>query len=71
MHRIDDHHTDNLFDPWDHLGPKRQALLKKGWPGLFKSYLFHELPIAQIRDKFHESMGRHRSASCRGSFSAG
>lgn len=58
MHRIDDHYTENLFDPWYYLGPKRRRLLEKGWPGLFRNYLFDELPIREIQKRFHDSMGR-------------
>ena len=27
MITVKDHHTGRLFDPWDHLGPKRRKLL--------------------------------------------
>ena len=58
MQRIDDHQTETLFDNWGYLGPKRRHLLEKGWAGVFRSYLLNDLPLSQIRSKFHERMGR-------------
>ena len=30
-----DHKTVSLFDPWEHLGPKRRKLMEESWGGLF------------------------------------
>lgn len=58
MHRIDDHQSDYLYDPWFYLGPKRRRLLEEGWSGLFRTYLFEELPVHEIKHRFHAYKGR-------------
>ncbi|MBA7567500.1 hypothetical protein ES708_09212 [subsurface metagenome] len=58
MINVKDHHTDWLFDPWDHLGPKRRKLLDKSWAGVFRKYLLYKLPIEKIARHFDESQGR-------------
>ena len=58
MHRIDDHFNDTFIDFWDHIGPKRRQLLEESWAGVFRNYLFDELPMTEIRAKFHATMGR-------------
>jgi hypothetical protein len=37
MLTVRDHQSGDLFDPWEHLGSKRQALLEKSWAGVFGS----------------------------------
>ena len=39
MIRIKDHKQSELFDPWNHLSPKRRVLLEKSWAGLFRKHL--------------------------------
>ena len=58
MRRIDDHQTETLFDSWGSVGPKRRKLLERGWAGVFRAYLLTELPLAELQQRFHDSMGR-------------
>ena len=58
MRRIDDHQTESLFDSWGYVGPKRRKLLERGWAGVFRAYLLTELPLAELQQRFHDSMGR-------------
>lgn len=58
MRHTKDHKTGYLFDPWDHLGPKRRQLLQQSWAGIFREYLLNELPVEKIARYFHPSMGR-------------
>ena len=57
MHRIDDH-SDYLFDPWRHFGPKRKTFIKKSWAGVFRKFLLNHLPIELILQYFHKYIGR-------------
>ena len=58
MKRIDDHQTGCFWDEWGHLGPKRRRLLEQDWPGVFRQYLFEELPVEELAQRFHHSHGR-------------
>lgn len=58
MQRIDDHKNENLWDPWHFLGPKRKKLLERSWAGVFRRFLFEELPVKEIASRFDERMGR-------------
>ena len=58
MINVKDHHTKWLFDPWDHIGPKRRKLLDSSWAGVFRKYLLENLPIEKIARHFDESQGR-------------
>ena len=58
MITVKDHSTGYLFDPWDHISPKRRKLLDKSWPGVFRKYLLEKLPVAKIVHYFTEDMGR-------------
>jgi hypothetical protein len=58
MITLKDHSTGYLFDPWDHISPKRRKLLDKNWPGVFRTYLLEKLPVAKIAHFFSEEMGR-------------
>ncbi len=58
MIHVKDHHTERLFDPWDHIGPKRRKLLDKSWSGVFRTYLLWKLPVGKIARHFDESHGR-------------
>jgi len=55
---IKDHYTERLFDPWDHLGPKRRRLLDQSWSGLFRDHLFEKIPVNKIAIRFDEYNGR-------------
>lgn len=58
MIKINDHHTGRLFDPWEHLGPKRRKLLDTSWSGVFRKYLLEKLPVNKVAKHFDEVMGR-------------
>ncbi|MDD5018693.1 MAG: transposase [Eubacteriales bacterium] len=58
MINVKDHHTEYLFDPWDHLGPKRRKLLDTSWAGVFRTYLLGKLPVGRIARHYDESQGR-------------
>lgn len=53
-----DHKTGYLFDPWDHLGPKRRKLMEQSWAGLFREYILQELPVNKIAPYFTKGFGR-------------
>lgn len=58
MKRIRDHHSPELFDPWEHLGPKRRRLLELSWAGVFRGYLLEHLLIHELADGFCDGRGR-------------
>ena len=43
-----DQKTLNMFDPLDHLGPKRRKLLEQSWAFLFRREILSNLPVVQI-----------------------
>lgn len=43
-----DHKTLNMFDPLDHLGPKRRKLMEQSWASLFREEILPHLPVKQI-----------------------
>lgn len=58
MKRIRDHHSPELFNPWEHLGPKRRRLLELSWAGVFREYLLAHLPVSELSAGFCEGQGR-------------
>ena len=58
MIRIKNHKQQQLFDPWDHLSPKRRKMLDEDWPGLFRQHLLEELPVDQMVSHFTDGVGR-------------
>ncbi len=42
-----DQKTLNMFDPLDHLGPKRRKLLEQSWAFLFRREILSNLPVVQ------------------------
>jgi hypothetical protein len=58
MITVNDHQTERLFDPWNHLGPKRRKLLDESWSGVFRKYLLEKLPVYKVARHFDETMGR-------------
>ena len=58
MITVNDHQTGRLFDPWEHLGPKRRKLLDTSWSGVFRKYLLEKLPVEKVAKHFDEGMGR-------------
>ena len=53
-----DRKTASLFDPWEHLGPKRRKLMEESWAGLFKKEILGELPVNKIAPFFTAGFGR-------------
>jgi len=58
MINIKNHNQLQIFDPWDHLGPKRRKLLDESWAGLFQKELLPILPVRKITPFFTENFGR-------------
>ena len=58
MIKVKDHQTEWIFDPWNHIGPKRQKMLDNSWAGVFKKYLLEKLPIERVAGHFDSVMGR-------------
>ena len=58
MRTIRDHHSGDLFDPWEFLGDKRRKLLTCSWSGVFREHLLEALPVAKLAQHFHGQMGR-------------
>ena len=58
MKRLRDHHSPELFDPWEHLGPKRRRLLELSWAGVFREYLLAHLPVSELASGFSDRRGR-------------
>lgn len=52
------HKQVELFDPFEHLGLKRLALLKSSWAHLFREEILHKLPVEKLSPVYSESMGR-------------
>ena len=50
--------TNNLFDPWEHLGAKRRNLLDCCWAAVFREQLLDHLPASTLSGHFLESFGR-------------
>jgi len=53
-----DHKTCHLFDPFEHLGPKRRKLLEESWAGLFRAHVLNELPVGKLARYFTSDFGR-------------
>ena len=58
MINVKDHKTYDMFDPFEHLGPKRLALLKSSWAHLFREEILHRLPAEKLFDLYSEDRGR-------------
>lgn len=58
MLTLRDHTTASLFDPWEHLGPKRRQLLQRSWAGVFRDYLLRHLPVGELSSHFCSGFGR-------------
>ena len=53
-----DHKTLNMFDPLEHLGPKRRKLLEGSWAHLFREEILPSLPVEKLLVHFSEFHGR-------------
>lgn len=58
MIKINDPNQLNIFDPWDHLTPKRRRMLEVGWPALFREQILPCIPVDAVRKFFDSSFGR-------------
>lgn len=58
MINVKDHKSGDLWEQWRWLGPKRKALLERGWPGLFRNLLLPKLPVQRLAKGFDRSNGR-------------
>ena len=58
MHRIDDHKSELLWDPWHFFGKRRRRMLEGSWAGVVRRVLFEELPIEVFASHFDAEMGR-------------
>lgn len=58
MINIQDHFSPLLFDPWRGVGQKRYAMLREGWPGVFREHVLPHLPVDKIRKYFDAEYGR-------------
>jgi len=48
----------NIFDPWDHITPKRRKMLDNSWPGLFREHILPSIPVHKVAKYFDETFGR-------------
>lgn len=53
-----DHKQLDMFNPFEHLGPKRLALLESSWAHLFREEILHRLPVEKLFSEFNEFKGR-------------
>lgn len=58
MVHVKDHKQYDMFNPFEHLGPKRLALLESSWAHLFREEILHNLPVKQLFPLFSEHVGR-------------
>jgi len=45
---IKDYKQYDMFNPFEHLGPKRLALLESSWAHLFREEILHKLPAEKL-----------------------
>jgi len=55
---VKDHKQYDMFNPFEHLGPKRLALLESSWAHLFREEILHKLPAEKLFPLYSESTGR-------------
>ena len=58
MYQINPLQQDLLIDSFYYLGPKRKEILETGWPLLFRSSLLEKIPVEEIKQCFHDQIGR-------------
>ena len=58
MINIKDHKTYDMFNPFEHLGSKRIALLDSSWAHLFREEILHRLPAEKLFPLYNETKGR-------------
>jgi hypothetical protein len=55
---VKDHKQYDMFNPFEHLGPKRLALLESSWAHLFREEILHKLPAEKLFHLYDEFKGR-------------
>lgn len=58
MIHVKDHKQYDMFNPFEHLGPKRLALLESSWAHLFREEILHKLPAEKLFPLYSELHGR-------------
>ncbi len=58
MINVKDHKTYDMFNPFEHLGPKRLALLESSWAHLFREEILHQLPADKLFPLYSVDKGR-------------
>lgn len=58
MINVKDHKTRDMFNPFEHLGPKRLALIERSWAHLFREEILHKLPVEKLFHLYDELYGR-------------
>ncbi|MCM2358247.1 MAG: transposase [Geobacteraceae bacterium] len=58
MIHVKDHKQYDMFNPFEHLGPKRLALLESSWAHLFREEILHKLPAEQLFPLYSKHFGR-------------
>jgi len=58
MIHVKDHKQYDMFSPFEHLGPKRLALLESSWAHLFREEILHTLPVEKLFPLFDGLKGR-------------
>ena len=58
MLHIKNHKQGHLFDPWEHLGPKRRERINSSWAGVFREHILLALPVDSFARCFKTGTGR-------------
>ncbi|RQW82447.1 MAG: hypothetical protein EHM79_18330 [Geobacter sp.] len=58
MIHVKDHKQYDMFNLFEHLGPKRLALLESSWVHLFREEILHKLPAEKLFPLHSELTGR-------------
>jgi len=58
MFYVKDHKTIDMFDHFQHLGPKRRALLDTSWAKLFRNEVLPSLPVGLVKKHYDPANGR-------------
>lgn len=58
MIHVKDHKQYDMFNPFEHLGPKRLALLESSWAHLFREEILHNLPVEKLFPLYSKHFGR-------------
>jgi len=64
MFHVKDHKTLDMFDRFQHLGPKRRALLDSTWTKLFRDEILPNLPVHLLKKQYDAVQGRPSNELC-------